>query len=314
MANFEKLEAIANGMLKSGEKIEARVAGSYSNESAPGNREIVKAFCAATNRRVLIVIKEPLLRIREDSFTYAEINSVAITSLDDRVTLFVSDEVITMYDLEQSLEPGKFVGYINDKKRKRPIKILFLAANPKNTERLRLDEEIRGIDQALRQAEYHERFDIAQQWAVRVSDLQDHFLRYKPDIVHFSGYGSDTQEIILEDQHGESQPAPVRALSKTFSLLKDNIRCVVLNACYSEPQAKAIAEYIDCVIGMSENITDKAAIKFSAAFYKALGYGRDVKTAFELGCNQIDLEKLEKQDIPKLLALKNKPEEIVFVR
>jgi len=193
------------------------------------------------------------------------------------------------------------------------IKILFLAANPPNTNKLGLDKEMRGIDQALRGAEFRDNFDIKQHWAVRISDLQGYLLRHKPDIVHFSGHGSPSSEIILEDKQGNSQPVPSHALSQLFSLLKDNIRCVVLNACYTEQQAKAIAEHIDCVIGMSKAIGDSAAISFAIAFYQALGFGRDVKTAFELGCLEIDLESLDEKDTPKLLAINKNPRELVFV-
>jgi len=196
----------------------------------------------------------------------------------------------------------------------RPIKILFLAANPQDTSRLRLDEEIRGIDQALRQAEYRDKFEIKQQWAVRVADLQSHLLRYKPDIVDFSGHGSSSSEIILEDNDGNSQPVSIRALSQLFSILKDDIRCVVLNACYSEQQAQAIGKHIDCVVGMSKAIGDKAAISFAIAFYQALGYGKDVKTAFDLGCVQIDLENLNEQDTPKLLTTNSNPQKIILAK
>jgi hypothetical protein len=87
----------------------------------------------------------------------------------------------------------------------------------------------------------------------------------------------------------------------------------VLNACYSEKQAQAIAQHIDCVIGMSKAIGDAAAISFAAAFYQALGYGRSVKAAFDLGCAQIDLENLDEQDTPKLLAINTDPASITFV-
>jgi hypothetical protein len=214
------------------------------------------------------------------------------------------------------------------------ITILFLAANPTDGTRLRLDEECRAIDQALRQAEYRDRFEIRQHWAVRIADLQGHLLRHQPHIVHFSGhgsttseitnrkagrdlkllhpsgYGSDASSIILEDNSGNSQPMSARALSSLFSVLKDNVRCVVLNACYSQEQAQAIAQHIDCVVGMSAAIGDRAAISFAASFYQALGYGRDVKTAFELGCVQIDMENLGQQDLPQLLATKRQPSEI----
>jgi hypothetical protein len=175
-----------------------------------------------------------------------------------------------------------------------------------------LDEEIRALDQGLRQADYRDKFDVKQFWAVRVTDLQNYLLRYKPDLVHFSGHGSLSSEIILEDFEGKSQPVPRRALSRLFSILRDNIRCVILNACYSAQQARAIAGHIDCVIGMSNAIGDRAAISFTAAFYQALAFGRDVKTAFDLGCLQIDLESMNEQNAPKLLCRNCHPEKIVF--
>ena len=148
---------------------------------------------------------------------------------------------------------------------------------------------------------------------MRVGDLQNHLLRHQPDILHFSGHGSKANEIILEDEFGNSRPIPTHALSRLFSLLKDNIRCVVLNACYSEQQAQAIAEHIDCVIGMSKAISDTAAVSFATAFYQALGYGRDIETAFELGCTQIDLEDLCEQDTPRLLAVNTDPQKVFLV-
>ncbi len=196
----------------------------------------------------------------------------------------------------------------------RAIKILFLAANPSNVTRLRLDAEIREIDRALQQTKYRDLFVIEQQHAVRVTDLQGHLLRHKPDIVHFSGHGSEQSDLVLEDNFGNSQPVSVRALSQLFSVLKDNIRCVVLNACYSEDQARAIAQHIDCVVGMSRAIKDASAISFAAAFYQALGFGKDIETAFTLGCSQIDLENLGEQDTPKLLATKSDPREIIFAK
>jgi len=202
----------------------------------------------------------------------------------------------------------------SQKQKNKSIKILFLAANPQDTDRLRLDEEIRDIKQALRQAEFRDKFDLEQEWAVRVGDLQAHLLHHQPDIVHFSGHGSEASEIILEDKTGESQTVPTRALEQLFAVLKDNIRCVVLNACYSKKQAQAIAKHIDCVIGMSKAIGDEAAINFAVAFYQALGFGRNVQTAFDLGCVQIDMQSLNEQDTPKLLAINKNPKEIIFAQ
>ena len=64
---------------------------------------------------------------------------------------------------------------------------------------------------------------------------------------------------------------------------------------------------------MSDAIGDRAAISFATAFYQALGYGRDVKTAFELGRAQIDLEGIPEEKTPQLLATKVDPAEVVLV-
>lgn len=213
------------------------------------------------------------------------------------------------YNLMQPLvERGK-----KQIRREKTVTILCLAANPKDTTPLRLGEEMRTIDMALHQTEFREMFDIKQCPAVRVTDLQSCLLRHEPDIVHFSGHGSKYGEILLEDGDGYNHPVSPDTLGQTFSLLKENIQCVVLNACYSEQQAQAIAQHIDCVIGMSKAIEDMASIGFAKAFYQALGYGKDVKVAFDLGCLQVKLEHLGEQHTPELLAFHHNPATIRFV-
>ncbi len=64
---------------------------------------------------------------------------------------------------------------------------------------------------------------------------------------------------------------------------------------------------------MTSAIGDKAAISFATAFYQAIGYGRDVQTAFELGCVQIDMNNFQEQDTPKLHALRIDPSQLKFV-
>lgn len=169
-------------------------------------------------------------------------------------------------------------------------KILFLAANPSDTTRLHVGRT-RVIHDALRSAEFRH-FELESLFATRSDDLSSLLLEHKPDIVHFSGqgHGSTYNEIVLENDAGETKAVSGDALRRLFRVLKDNVRCVVLNACYSETQAKAIAQEIDCVIGMSDEIADESAISFSKSFYNALGYGRNLQTAFDLACTQIELD------------------------
>ena len=113
---------------------------------------------------------------------------------------------------------------------------------------------MRAIDRVLRAAQFRDRYEIEQQWALRIDDLQEALLRFRPDIVHFSGHGTESSEIVVQDGSGAGHAVPRDALGRLFSVLRDNIRCVVLNACYSEPQAQAIADHIDCVVGMTSAV------------------------------------------------------------
>jgi hypothetical protein len=194
------------------------------------------------------------------------------------------------------------------------IKILFLAANPWDTTPLSLDEEARAIDEALRRSALGHRFEIRQHWAVRIDDLQGLILRHDPDIVHFSGHGSQAGEILLEDESRGKHLVSPAALSGLFSVLRGKIRCVLLNACLTVQQAQAIAQHVDGVIGMSREIEDAAAVTFAAGFYQALGFGKDVKTAFELGRNLLDLKNLEDKDVPRLFAERTDPRQIRFLQ
>ncbi len=68
--------------------------------------------------------------------------------------------------------------------------ILLLAANPRNTSQLRLDEEVREIDEGLRRANKREQFKLEQKWAVRQRDFYRAILDTQPQIVHFCGHGA----------------------------------------------------------------------------------------------------------------------------
>ncbi|MBW4449176.1 MAG: pentapeptide repeat-containing protein [Spirirestis rafaelensis WJT71-NPBG6] len=178
--------------------------------------------------------------------------------------------------------------------------ILILATNPKTTPRLRLDEEVREIDVGLQRAKKRELFDLKQRWAVRVQDIYQSLLDFKPQIVHFSGHGAGDDGLELEDETGKMRLVDTVALAELFKLFAGNIECVVLNACYSEVQAIAIAQHIPYVIGMNKAIGDKAAIKFAIGFYSALCAGESVEFAYKLGCNVIQLDGIPENLTPVL--------------
>lgn len=184
-------------------------------------------------------------------------------------------------------------------------KILILAANPKNSTPLRLNEEVREIDEGLTRAKQRDRFELEQKWAVRPRDVQRAILEIAPQIVHFSGHGVGEGGLALEDEAGQAKLVSTQAIAGLFELFADQIECVLLNACYSEVQAKAIAQHIPYVIGMNQAVGDAAALEFAVGFYDALGAGRDIEFAFKSGCVAIKLAGIPEDLTPVLLKKEN---------
>lgn len=186
-------------------------------------------------------------------------------------------------------------------------KILILSANPKDTNKLRLDEEVREIEAALERAKNRDKFNIVSKWAVRIDDLRRTLLDYKPNIVHFCGHGAGIEGLALEDNSGITQLVSREALANLFELFRGTVECVLLNACYSEVQAQAIYQHADYVIGMNQPIGDVAAIEFATGFYDALGAGESYDYAFRMGCASIYLKGNQEYSTPVLKSRPSSP-------
>ncbi len=181
-------------------------------------------------------------------------------------------------------------------------RILILSANPNNTARLRLEKEVHDIKEGLKRSIYREQFELIYVGAVTLRDFYLHMLETKPHIVHFSGHGGGEHGLVLEDDNGKAQFLQTEQLAEMFRLFaSDGLECVVLNACYSEVQAKSINQFVPYVIGMNQAIGDRAAITFGLAFYDALGAGRIVNFAFDLAKTQL----IEFQENQKPVLLTN---------
>jgi hypothetical protein len=139
--------------------------------------------------------------------------------------------------------------------------ILFLSANPAQTDPLDLIKECNLINQKLRSSAGRELFKLEQRHDISIKWLIEELLNYNPQILHFSGHGSEKSALIFKNENnGRIEQVPPSALSRLFKVLGKKIDLVFLNACYTEKQARAIAEHVNCVIGMSDAIPDDTAI------------------------------------------------------
>ena len=180
--------------------------------------------------------------------------------------------------------------------------VLIVAASPLDQDRLRLGAEVRDIRDALQRSRNREHWSIQSNEATTVDDLRRALLDFRPAVVHFAGHGSGPGGLFFEDLNGNTHCTDAGPLAKLFHHFKDSLKCVVLNACYSEVQGEVIRQEIDHVVGMREAVEDSAARRFAVAFYDAVFAGTDFRTAFDLACTALDLNKIADADVPTFMT------------
>lgn len=184
----------------------------------------------------------------------------------------------------------------------RKIVVVFFASDPgrDSAVRLGLDEEARSIGEKIRSSEHRDSVDLQTRWAVRPLDILQAVNELEPTIVHFSGHGSDNDELVLQDDRGDPKFISKEAIVQTISISSDSVRLVMFNTCFSFNQAHEAVKYVDAAIGMSTAIGDEAARVFSSQLYSAIGFGKSIRSAFNQAKAALMMECPEEADTPNL--------------
>jgi hypothetical protein len=181
--------------------------------------------------------------------------------------------------------------------------ILFLASNPVGTDELALADEARAIQEAIDRSSHLGHLAFETRWAAQPQDLLRELRKLKPTVVHFCGHGS-ANGLFFQAVDGLPSVVSGDAIAKTFDAVEAPLQLVVLNACYSESQAKELQAHVACIIGMTAQIGDESSRHFAIGFYGGLAHGASVASAYKQGCAAIALEgpALADRDQPKLIV------------
>lgn len=184
------------------------------------------------------------------------------------------------------------------------LRVLYLTANPHLD--LRIDSEVRQVQQALRGAKYRDLIEVQQRPAATFQDLLDGLNDVRPHIVHFSGHagGQSVQFDQGHVEHGVGEMVGFDFLVKAFAATDHPPRLLVLNACDTLDGAEIILPAVPVVIAMSDAILDVAAILFAAQFYAAIGGGQSVGAALKQGKLRVEAASLDDaaSDLPRYVV------------
>lgn len=167
------------------------------------------------------------------------------------------------------------------------MKILIMACAPDPELQPNVLAELAEVVRRLNHSTHGREFEIAYDFQVELDRLTSQLLYHQPTLVHFSGHGGEHGELLFNNGRGGTQADSGDVLEAVVAAMRPQVRCVILNACYSEVQAEAISRHVDFVVGMRGEITGAAAIAFSATFHEAIAFGRTVREAFDLARAQV---------------------------
>ncbi|NVB43010.1 SIR2 family protein [Pseudenhygromyxa sp. WMMC2535] len=183
-------------------------------------------------------------------------------------------------------DPGALPSLPPPRRERRPssgaLRILFVSASPRDMDGLAVDRELRTITAAIERSPGRARIELVPRVAACFGDLSRALLERPFDLVHIASHG-EAVGVILDEGRQVSVPAQVLAsLFDEYASPEGSLRCVVLNACWSQAASQPIAK-VPAVVAMDGPVDDHAALAFSEGFYDALGAGHEFAKAFREG-------------------------------
>jgi hypothetical protein len=162
-----------------------------------------------------------------------------------------------------------------------------MSAKPDSDSPLQVEREQHRITKERNGSKHQEQVSIEVLPDADFNGIAKSLRLHKPTIAHFTGHGGEDGSIVFRDEEGQAYGMQAPGLARLLVIHKRTLRLVVLNACYSNELAKSLIKDIDCVIGMSSEVDDDAAILFAQAFYGSLFDGGSIGESFETGMSAV---------------------------
>ncbi|UWU78165.1 CHAT domain-containing protein [Bradyrhizobium huanghuaihaiense] len=189
-------------------------------------------------------------------------------------------------------------------KKRAHLAILYLTADPDKAHALRVDAEVRRVQEAIRGSQYRDNLGVEYRPAANVGTLLDGLNDIAPQIVHFSGHGSAYGLAMDSGKVGKRADESVSfgLLAKALAATDHPPRVVVLNSCHSSGARKPLLKLGIIVISMKTSISDIGAVAFAPRFYAALAGGQSVQAAFRQGAVAVENVSITEADTPQLFC------------
>ncbi len=186
------------------------------------------------------------------------------------------------------------------------LKILYVTALPKrdlpSKSSIDNDEEFRRLRKQIKDSGQEDLVQLIPAFAAQATDIARELLDERPHILHFSTHGDQADySLILNDGTGGVAPLLPEQLVTLLRPVASTLRCVILNACWSEAAAMQLQALQPAPyrVGTKGQLKDATALAFADGFYQALLRGESMRKSFAWGVANIGLQKIHASTIPE---------------
>ena len=183
-------------------------------------------------------------------------------------------------------------------RKKKHLTILYLIANPDKHNRLKVDSEVKKVQEKIRGSRFRDNITVELRPAADFQTLIDGLNDLNPQIVHFSGHGNEAL-IATEDESGGATIS-YELLAKALAATDTPPTVVFLNSCKSSAAKKALLPGTPVIVTMQTSVTDSVATFFATGFYGAIAGGQSIQKAFDQGKLAVEINSINDADIPEL--------------
>ena len=186
------------------------------------------------------------------------------------------------------------------------LKILYVTALPKRdlqpNSSIDNDEEFRRLRNQIKDSGQEDLVELIPAFAAQATDIARELREKRPHIVHFSTHGDRTDHsLILNDGNGGVAPLLPEQLVTLLRPVASTLRCVILNACWSEAAAMQLQALQPAPyrVGTKGTLKDATALAFAFGFYQALLGGESLRNSFTAGLTNIRITNVPAGTIPE---------------
>jgi hypothetical protein len=192
-------------------------------------------------------------------------------------------------------------------RKRKPLHVLYLTANPDKDNVLRVEVEVRQVQEAVRASKLRDHINLHYSPAADLDSIINGLNDHNPSIVHFSGHGY-AGGIAVDPPHVKrpgSRVITFELLAKALTATDTPPSVIVLNACQSAGARKVFLLPAKAIIVMQDSISDLAATAFANKFYAAIASGQSLQSAFNQGKLAVEVVSINEANTPTLITAKD---------